>query len=152
VKARKICMLGDFAVGKTSLVSRFVHSRFSGDYLTTVGVGIDTKDLVLPSGDRVRLVVWDIAGKSELARIDTSYLKGASGYLLVADTTRPATLESLFGLQQAVERQLGDQPFSVLLNKSDLAAARPADKDPLARLRGSAWPWTETSALTGNGV
>lgn len=152
MKARKICMLGDFAVGKTSLVSRFVHSRFDSDYQTTVGVGIDTKDLTLPSGDRLRLVIWDIAGKSELARIDTSYLKGAAGYLLVADSTRPTTLDSLFSLQQAVARQLGELPFSVLLNKADLDAGRRRDDEALARLSATQWPWIETSALNGDGV
>ena len=127
MKACKICMVGDFAVGKTSLVARYVHSRFSDAYLTTVGVKIDTRTLTVPSGEEIKLVLWDIAGKSELAGIDTNYLRDASAYLLVADTTRAETLDSVFKLQQQVERQLGAKPFSLLLNKSDLVA-----KDALA--------------------
>lgn len=152
MKACKICMLGDFAVGKTSLVRRFVHSRFSEDYLTTVGVSIDTKNLVLEPGNEARLVIWDIAGKSELSRIDTRYLQGAAGYLLIADLTRPATLESLSELQAGVARTIGERPFVVLLNKADLATRRRIDEQAVAPLKASGWDWLETSALTGDGV
>lgn len=152
MKACKICMIGDFAVGKTSLVARYVHSRFSEAYLTTVGVKIDTKTLTVPSGEDIKLVLWDIAGKSELAGIDTNYLRDASGYLLVADTTRGETIDSVFALQQQVERQLGAKPFSLLLNKADLDDRQAISDQQLARLAGDDWAYSRTSALTGDGV
>ncbi|MCB1773269.1 MAG: GTP-binding protein [Gammaproteobacteria bacterium] len=152
MKACKICMVGDFAVGKTSLVARYVHSRFSDAYLTTVGVKIDTRTLTVPSGEEIKLVLWDIAGKSELAGIDTNYLRDASAYLLVADTTRAETLDSVFKLQQQVERQLGAKPFSLLLNKSDLGDRQAVSEEQLARLSGDDWAYSRTSALTGDGV
>ena len=88
--ARKICMLGDFGVGKTSLVSRFVRNTFSEKYLTTVGVKVDSKEVDRGGRGPLKLVVWDIAGKSALDALNMSYLRGASGLLLVADGTREA--------------------------------------------------------------
>lgn len=152
MKARKICMIGDFAVGKTSLVSRFVRSTFDDRYLTTVGVKIDTKLISLPSGDQLKLVLWDIAGKSEFARIDTSYLRDASGYFLVIDGTRPTTLDNAIELQGTVEKQLGPTPFSVLLNKADLSEQWALNDGLIAGLDSRGWPVSKTSALNGSGV
>ena len=92
---KKICLLGGFGVGKTSLVSRFVHSIFSDKYLTTVGVKIDKKRVDLGS-QQVDLVIWDIYGEDDFQKVRMSYLRGASGYLLVADGTRrsPSTPRS----------------------------------------------------------
>jgi small GTP-binding protein len=152
MRARKICMMGDFAVGKTSLVTRFVSGAFGEQYLTTVGVKIDTKVIGLPSGDRLKLVLWDIAGKSEFAPVDTSYLKDASGYLLVVDGTRPATLQSAIDLQSTAAAQLGAVPFSVLINKADLADRWAVSADDAASLDALGWPVSRTSALSGAGV
>ena len=152
MKARKICMIGDFAVGKTSLVSRFVHSTFDDRYLTTVGVKIDTKAIQLPSGDHLKMVLWDIAGKSSFARVDTSYLRDASGYLLVIDGTRASTLNSAIQLQQTVEDQLGPTPFTVLLNKADLGGQWTLDEAILTGLDSRGWSFSRTSALSGEGV
>ena len=84
---KKICMLGGFGVGKTSLVSRFVSSMFSDKYLTTVGVKVDKKTVPIDSGE-MTLMLWDIYGQDEFQTVRDSYLRGASGYLLVADGTR----------------------------------------------------------------
>ena len=67
---RKICMIGDFAVGKTSLVSRYVRQTFSEAYQTTIGVKIDSKIIQLPSGDDLKLVLWDIAGSNALSTVE----------------------------------------------------------------------------------
>ena len=152
MKTRKICMIGDFAVGKTSLVSRFVHSTFSDRYLTTVGVKIDTKLVELPSGDSLKLVLWDLAGKSAFAEIDTSYLRDASGYLLVVDGTRPETVEHAIQLQAQTEARLGEKPFCALLNKHDLRDQWLLDGDSSAALESRGWRLSRTSALTGDGV
>src|SRR5271169_437320 len=96
---KKICMLGSFAVGKTSLVRRFVESIYSETYQTTVGVKIDKKVVAL---DRVEitLVLWDLYGEDDFQKMRWSYLRGAAGYLLVADGTRRATLERAVALEQ----------------------------------------------------
>ena len=145
-------MLGDIAVGKTSRVSRYVHSTVDERNLPTVGVKIDTKKVSLPSGDDIKLVLWDIAGKSAFARIDTSYLRDASAYLLVVDGTRPATLEHAIELQVMTEEQLGTRPFGVLLNKIDLNDRWALDRERIAGLESRGWVLHETSALNGAGV
>src|ERR1043165_1179544 len=96
---KKICMLGAFAVGKTSLVTRYVKSIFSENYLTTVGVKIDKKTVTVDSTE-VNLILWDLAGEDEFVQLQTSYLKGSSGYILVSDGTRSDTLLKAFTLQR----------------------------------------------------
>ena len=119
---KKICMLGGFGVGKTSLVSRYVHSLFSDKYLTTVGVKIEKKAVDLGT-DRVDLMIWDLYGEDDFQKIRTSYLRGSAGYLLVADGTCRSTLATAVALQETAERAAGRVPFILLVNKADLASA-----------------------------
>src|SRR5262245_52616875 len=116
---KKICMLGAFAVGKTSLVSRYVNSIFSDKYHSTVGVKIDKKAMSVDGHD-VTLMLWDIAGQDDFQTVQPSQLRGMSGYLLVADGTRRGTLEVARQLQVKAMQAVGDVPFILLLNKSDL--------------------------------
>jgi len=147
---KKICLLGAFGVGKTSLTRRFVDSIFSDAYLTTVGVKIDKKQLdVGPVA--VSLVIWDIAGEDEVSAVRTSYLRGAAGYLLVIDVTRGQTLEVARSIQARVASEIGNIPFLCLLNKTDvpdwdIGAAR------IDALREEGWNVLRTSAKTGEGV
>ena len=103
---KKVCMLGAFAVGKTSLVARYVRSVFSEKYLTTVGVKVDKKDLTVDER-QISLLLWDINGHDDYQAVQQSYLRGTSGYLLVVDGTRRATLETVSKLQQVVEAVAG---------------------------------------------
>src|SRR5271157_5464563 len=98
---KKICMLGSFAVGKTSLVRRFVESIYSDTYQTTVGVKIDKK-VIVQDGKEITLVLWDLYGEDDFQKMRWSYLRGAAAYLLVADGTRRATLEKAIVLEQKV--------------------------------------------------
>jgi small GTP-binding protein len=152
VMRKKVCMLGGFAVGKTSLVSRFVSSIFSDSYLTTVGVKIDKKTVPLDAGASMNLVLWDIYGEDEFQTVLDSYLRGASGYLLVADGTRYATLETVVTLQQRAEAVIGRVPFLLLMNKSDLDREWQVDERALVKLVERGWPVLKTSAKTGVGV
>lgn len=148
---KKICMLGGFGVGKTSLVSRFVSSIFSDKYLTTVGVKIDKKSVTV-GADEMTLMLWDIYGEDEFQTVRDSYLRGASGYLLVADGTRHATLATATALQQKAASIVGEVPFLLLLNKSDLDAQWQVDERALWKLADRGWPVVKTSAKTGAGV
>src|SRR5260221_3830986 len=89
---KKICVLGGFGVGKTSLVKRYVQSIFSETYLTTVGVKIDKKTVNL-SDRLVHLILWDVAGEDDIFSLRMSYLRGSAGYVLVGDWTRRSTLD-----------------------------------------------------------
>jgi len=148
---KKICMLGGFGVGKTSLVSRFVSSMFSDAYLTTVGVRIDKKTVVLESGE-MTLMLWDIYGQDDFQTVRDSYLRGASGYLLVADGTRHATLDTAAALQQRAASVVGGVPFLLLLNKADLDREWQVDERALVKLVDRGWTVVKTSAKTGAGV
>jgi small GTP-binding protein len=148
---RKICMIGGFSVGKTSLVKRYVESVFSETYLTTVGVKIDKKSVDL--SDRiVNLILWDIAGEDDVSSLRMSYLRGSAGYVLVADGTRPSTLQVALSLRQRVEADYGPLPFVLLLNKNDLKEEWAIDDAVFRDLRQSGWWVRSSSARTGEGV
>jgi small GTP-binding protein len=148
---KKICTIGAYAVGKTSLLARFVKSLFDEKYLTTIGVKIDKK-IVTVDGQEVMLMLWDLAGEDEFSQVKTTYLRGASGYLLVADKTRPNTLETAFQLRARIENELGEIPFILVFNKSDLVDEIRIDSREIEQLAQSGWQVIETSAKTGQGV
>jgi hypothetical protein len=148
---KKICLLGGFAVGKTSLVSRFVHSIFSDKYLTTVGVKIEKKSLRLEKGD-LDLVVWDIYGEDDFQKVRMSYLRGASGYLLVVDGTRKSTLDTALALHEATVQTIGKVPSVLVINKADLASIWEIDQATVTHLLQSGWQVMQTSAKSGEGV
>ena len=148
--ARKVCLLGDFGVGKTSLVARFMRNTFSDKYLTTVGVKVDSREVATPGGAR-KLVVWDIAGKSALDTVSQSYIRGASGLILVADGTREPTLRSALYLQVQARTALGEVPAVLLVNKLDRVDDWEIKPATIAELRRT-MPVFETSARTGDHV
>lgn len=148
---KKICMLGAFAVGKTSLVRRYVDSLFSDRYLTTVGVKIDKRIVTLGAAE-VSLILWDIAGEDDISQVRPSYVRGAAGYLLVADGTRPATIDVAQSIQQRMEAEVGKLPFVVLLNKRDLQNLWSVSAEDIAALQRAGWTVRMTSAHSGEGV
>jgi small GTP-binding protein len=148
---KKICLLGGFGVGKTSLVSQYVHSIFSDKYLTTIGVKMEKKSVTLPDTP-VELVIWDIYGHDDFQKLRVSYLRGASGYLLVADGTRRATLDTAIEVQRIAEETLGRVPFIFVVNKADLRSQWEIDAAALDERRRAGWRVLETSAKTGEMV
>ena len=148
---KKVCMLGATGVGKTSLVSKYVTSLFSDTYMTTIGVKVDKK-VVAVDGTDVTLVLWDIYGEDEFQTVRPSYLRGASGYLLVADGTRQLTLDKARQLQKTAQGVVGTVPFILVLNKTDRAEDWRVDDRALWKLAEDGWPIIKTSAKTGDGV
>jgi len=148
---KKVCMLGSFSVGKTSLVRRFVESIFSEQYHTTIGVKVDKK-VVRAEGRDVTLVLWDIHGEDAFQKVQISYLRGMSGYLLVADGTRRQTLEDALALANRVAETMGKIPAVLVLNKCDLTAQWEIEPDREARLAADGWKAFRSSAKTGEFV
>jgi len=148
---KKICMLGAFAVGKTSLVQRYVTGSFTEKYFTTIGVKVDKKTVIRDS-QVVELLLWDLYGEDKFQKVQTSYLKGSAGYFLVVDGTRRETLETAYILQNRVEEELGDIPFIVVINKSDLKSEWEIDSNILGELQNKTDVVIETSAKTDQGV
>ncbi len=148
---KKICMVGAFATGKTSLVAKFVYSIFSEKYQTTVGVKIDRKTLKIEEKE-LNLILWDLYGEDEFQKLRTSYLRGSSGYLLVVDGTRKSTLQTAFDLQKRVEDSIGKLPFILVLNKWDLQDEWEIDSESIQAIKNQGWTTIETSAKTGLNV
>jgi hypothetical protein len=148
---KKVCMLGAYAVGKTSLVSRFVKSLFSDKYHTTVGVKVDKK-VVAVGEEQVNLLLWDIYGEDDFQKLRTSYLRGSSGYVLTVDGTRRETLEKAVILQSRAHEMLAGVPFVLMLNKADLVDKWEVDDSAVEDLIQQGWPTFRTSAKTGEGV
>ncbi|HEY4977775.1 MAG TPA: Rab family GTPase [Candidatus Acidoferrum sp.] len=148
---KKICMLGSFGVGKTSLVRRYVESIYDDVYHTTVGVKIDKRSLQVDGTD-VTLVLWDLYGEDEFQKMRWSYLRGSSGYLLVADGTRRASLEKALALEQKVREEVGKIPFILVINKSDLIQEWELDPTLEAQFIAKEWSILRCSAKNGENV
>lgn len=148
---KKICMIGTSGVGKTSLVARFVHSIFSEKYLTTVGVKIDKK-VVNVDGTDVSMMLWDLAGDDDFQRLQMSYLRGSSGFLMVADGTRAITLQQLLDVQERIEQAVGKVPSVLVINKVDLEPQWEVTPDILDSLQPRGWPIIKSSARAGLAV
>lgn len=144
-------MLGAFAVGKTSLIQRYVHSIFSDKYHTTVGVMIE-KTQVPYQDTLVDLIIWDLHGEDEFQHVRLSYLKGASGCIYVVDGTRETSLVTALNLTEIVEGTMGKIPLVLVVNKLDLIDQWEIDPLTLEDLRKKGIPVVQTSAKTGDRV
>lgn len=148
---KKICLLGAFSVGKTSLIKRYVDSLFDDKYHTTVGVKIDKKQLTINNTD-VNLMIWDVAGKDDFTEIRSAYLRGLSGYIIVIDGTRSNTFQAAIAIYQQVSENIGDLPVIFVLNKKDVKEQWVLDESQLDFLYDLGHPIIETSAKTGQDV
>lgn len=153
MRSAKVCMVGAFGVGKTSLVRRFVHQQFDERYHTTLGVKIDTR-IIDTIAEPIKLVLWDMEGadpcetdKRPVARI-SSYMKGAHGLILAVDGTRPATVNTALRLYHDFCRHSKVVPALMLANKADLAAEWQFDDSVLPESLSV----YHTSALTGQNI
>ncbi len=148
---KKVNMLGAFAVGKTSLVQRYVSSIFSDKYQTTVGVTIKKRQLKVGDQD-VTLVIWDQMGEDEFQWMQTVHIKGAAGFMLVLDGTRRATLDVAIGIEERVKAEIGGLPFIAVVNKTDLKAQWEITAADIEAMKARGWSVYEGSAKSGDGV
>ena len=144
-------MLGTFAVGKTSLVRRYVKGIFSDKYLTTMGAKVDKKTVDFED-KTVDLLLWDLNGEDRFQELSMDYVQGTAGYLLVIDSTRRSSFDAGHHLRQKVENAIGTVPFVVVFNKSDLNQAWENQDKEIQQLEESGWTIMHTSAKTGTGV
>jgi small GTP-binding protein len=148
----KVCLLGAYAVGKTSLVRRFVEGRFEDRYLSTLGVKVSRKTITRP-GYTLNMLLWDIAGKERFSQLEPNYIRGAVGALIVCDLTRPETIEQFPRLYQQVQNANASAEVVFVANKSDLADQRAISDEALGEMCTSlGGAWLLTSAKTGEGV
>lgn len=148
---RKICLLGAFGVGKTSLVRQFVHSEFSDAYHSTMGVKVDKK--VLQVGDcELTMVIWDVAGEEEFFQVPDSYVQGAQGFLFVADGTRQPSLATMLSVRHRFQNPDSLLPEVILLNKADLEDEWALDENVEANFEAEGLLCLRTSAADGRNV
>jgi len=152
----KVLLCGAAAVGKTSLVQRFIKNRFAANYKLTVGVDILTKDVEFRPGEIATLSIWDIGGQQRFEFIRSTFYKGAAGALLVFDLSRAQTYQEIRKWLTEVRQFAGENiPFVLIGNKADLIedVGEVIDRNEarnLAESEGSIY--LETSAKTGQSV
>ncbi|NHJ41388.1 MAG: GTP-binding protein [Asgard group archaeon] len=150
----KVLLIGEAAVGKTSLTLKFVHGKFKSDYILTVGMEPYSKYVKI-GNDMATLSIWDIAGQQRFDVFRTMFFRGAKAALLVFDLTRPATLAKLEEWHEDLLKNAGSDVIKILVgNKNDLEDYRSVStKDALAFARKiKALTYIETSAKTGDNV
>lgn len=146
----KLCLLGDGAVGKTSLVRRFVFDVFDDKYLMSFGTKVSKKELKVDKVD-LDLMIWDILGQKSQEALHAAYYRGAAGALAVCDFTRPETMKNLRSWLGSFRSVVGDMPVVLLGNKSDLDRKFTlADLEDFGKSVGC--ETLETSAKTGLNV
>jgi small GTP-binding protein len=152
----KVILTGPAAVGKTSILQRFVHNTFSESYSLTIGVDFLSKTVELEDGESARLTIWDIGGQKRFEFMRSKFYNGANGALLVYDLTREETFEKVKESLEVLRREAGnDVDFILVGNKLDLIESvgrviSPEKAKNFAEDQGSFY--IETSAKTGDSV
>lgn len=147
---KKICLLGDGGVGKTSLIGRYVLNCFSDDYIVSFGTKVSKK--VIDFEDvQLTLMIWDILGQKSQKALHGAYYSGANGVLLVCDNTRPETLLRLPEWKEDLEDVTGPVPVVPIINKADLPTT--LGTEDLGSVRAAMGAdYLYTSAKMGTGV
>lgn len=151
----KIVVVGDYAVGKTTLIINYTEKTFRGMYVPTVGVQF-TKNTFKLNGDEVELTIWDIAGQEKFAKVRKTFYENAAGFIIVYDLTRKSTLENIINWYKDVLENTDDIPCVVIGNKNDLKNKREINNDHVSKVieknNMDIKVKFETSAKTGENV
>jgi len=123
---KKILLLGDFNVGKTSLIRRYVDDAFDDTYLTTIGVKISKKFCII-NNIECEMLIWDIEGTTPTKKIPLNYYRGASGAIFVTDVNRSDTFDGLEEHKKVFLSQNPKASYVIAHNKSDLLS--PAQRE-----------------------
>ncbi len=151
---RKMCVIGDTSVGKTSLIRRFIVDKFDDKYIVTIGTKTSKKTLTFRGENTnvsLRLIIWDILGQDHFDMVKESAFKGSNGAFIVMDLTRIETLQSFEKWLSSLYRVMPGVPVVVLANKNDLKGEFGA-YDIQELLKYYEFPYFLTSAKTGENV
>jgi len=155
---KKICFLGDPAVGKTSLIRRFVINAFDDKYLSTIGANIVKKEMEVPAEEEraamdLTLMIWDLAGHRTWNSVKQAYYQGTEGAMIVCDITRQHTLTTTIDWIKTLTEITGDIPLILMANKSDLEEEAMFGHAELQEVANATQaPFLLTSAKNGRNV
>ncbi len=153
----KICLVGEAAVGKTSLIRRFVLDDFDDKYIQTLGTKVSKKELTVPQDGevvKVDMTIWDIMGQKGFRELlKEAYFYGAKGVIAVCDVTRKTTLDDLDDWIEGVYSVTGKIPIQFMANKWDLKEQAEIGEEELVQAtKAYESPYHLTSAKTGENV
>lgn len=126
-KSKKVLLVGHFNVGKTSLIKRFVNNSFSEEYITSIGVTIEKKEIII-EGENMTIIIWDIAGEVTIKKTPKSYLMGLHGLIYVFDLTRESTWLNMEEQVTDIQEMFPTAPFKIVGNKKDLVRSKELDR------------------------
>jgi small GTP-binding protein len=153
---KKIVILGDPAVGKTSLIRRYVVNAFDEKYISTIGARVSKKEVSVSTVTppvRMDMMIWDLIGSKESSRLHEMYYKGAEGALVVCDISRLSTIENMGMWVESFRKGVGDRPALLIINKADLQGFWTLDEDGMESLAARHHTfYYMTSAKTGANV
>lgn len=153
--SQKLILTGDYQVGKTSLIKRFIDNKFEGNYISTLGVEISKKDINLSSETQIQLMVWDIGGqKNEMQPFRQRFFSGANAAFIVIDRTRPSTLENFKFWHNSIKESVNAKiPIVIIGNKSDLIDDIVVSEFDIKKIADEfGYRYLLTSAKTGENV
>ena len=156
---KKLCLLGDPAVGKTSLIKKYIYNVFDDKYITTIGTKVTKKEINLPEAAPdgrdmlMTMLIWDILGQREHSRLHAMFYQGAEGVMIVCDITRMDTVRNMRVWVESFKAVVGEVPIIFLLNKADLLDQETFDKSEIEKLvKDYKAPYLFTSAKRGDNV
>ncbi|MBI5000154.1 MAG: GTP-binding protein [Euryarchaeota archaeon] len=153
---RKVCLVGDPAVGKTSLVRRFVIDKYDDSYIMTLGAKVMKKNVILDAEGKkadVTLMIWDVMGQKHFKIIESVAFKHIQAAFIVCDMTRRSTLDNIRYWAEALREVSGKVPLIILVNKIDIAnQAELNEQDVQKAAAGFNAQYFMTSAKTGDNV
>ncbi len=149
----KIILLGDYAVGKTCIIRRYVSDTFEEDYKASIGVDITSQQLTF-GNKQVQLQIWDMSGQTDFRNVRLQFMNGTDCAFIVFDLTRPSSLENISFWIDEIHSVLPELPLVLVGNKSDLTAERQIDSDSAfdAKKKHKMIFYIETSAKSGDNI
>jgi small GTP-binding protein len=149
----KIILMGDYAVGKTCIIRRYVTNTFIEEYKASIGVDITSQELSLKNGD-VQLSIWDMSGQTDFKLVRKQFMTGTDMGIIVFDLTRPSSLQNIGRWINEILVMVPNLPLVLVGNKADLTNERQITKEEAEKVakEHNMLFYAETSAKSGENI